>query len=137
MIAECLLGNGDRAFGYYRKLLPSVASDEEGQEHWGREPYVFTSSVTGPAQESRFGSAGISWLTGTASWAYIAATQHILGIQPTLEGLRVTPCLPSHWKRVQVNRLFRGKTHRIEMDNASGTISIDGIASPMSSAHRN
>jgi len=132
VIAECLLGNGDRAFEYYRKLLPSVASDEEGQEHWGREPYVFTSSVIGPAQESRFGTAGISWLTGTASWAYIAATQHILGIQPTLEGLRVNPCLPSHWNTVSVSRRFRGQTHRIEIDNASGTISLDGIAGPSS-----
>ena len=124
VIAECLLGNGDRAFEYYGKLLPSVASDEEGQEHWGREPYVFTSSVIGPAQESRFGSAGISWLTGTASWAYIAATQYILGIQPTFEGLRINPCLPSHWSKVCVSRRFRGRVHQIEMND--GTTFIDG-----------
>jgi cellobiose phosphorylase len=115
VIAECLLGRGDRAGEYFRKLLPSVAAEEVGQDHWGREPYVFTSTVVGPAQAKDFGRAGISWLTGTASWAYIAATQYMLGIRPTLEGLQVHPCLPTDWKGVQVVRRFRGKDYKIEV----------------------
>jgi cellobiose phosphorylase len=116
VIAECLLGRGDRAGEYFRKLLPSVAAEEVGQEHWGREPYVFASTVIGPAQGKDFGRAGISWLTGTASWAYIAATQYILGIRPTLDGLTVQPCLPSDWRDVQVTRRFRGQNYRINLE---------------------
>jgi cellobiose phosphorylase len=115
VIAECLLGRGDRAGEYFRKLLPSVAAEEVGQGHWGREPYVFTSTVIGPAQGRDFGRAGISWLTGTASWAYIAATQYILGIRPTLEGLQVRPCLPSNWPDVKVERRFRGQMHTLNL----------------------
>jgi cellobiose phosphorylase len=125
IIAECLLCNGDRAFEYYRKLLPSVAANEEGHEHWGREPYVFASSVIGPAQAADFGRGGISWLTGTASWAYIAATQYLLGIRPTFDGLEVKPCLPSHWTGAKVSRRFRGKTYRIELNNAKGEVFIE------------
>ncbi len=115
VIAECLLGRGDRAGEYFRKLLPSVATEEVGQGHWGREPYVFTSTVIGPAQAQDFGRAGISWLTGTASWAYIAATQYMLGIRPTFEGLAVQPCLPASWRGVKVTRRFRGQDHQIEV----------------------
>ncbi|MEI7881118.1 MAG: hypothetical protein WCI95_09615 [bacterium] len=115
VIAECLLGRGDRAGEYFRKLLPSVAAEEVGQEHWGREPYVFTSTVIGPAQGKDFGRAGISWLTGTASWAYIAATQYILGIRLTLEGLQMCPCLPSDWHDVNVVRRFRGQEYTINL----------------------
>jgi cellobiose phosphorylase len=115
IIAECLLGRGDRAYEYYRKMLPSVAADEVGQDHWGREPYVFNSTVVGPAQPKDFGRGGIGWLTGTASWMYIAATQYILGIKPTLEGLRVNPCLPAQWKDVHVTRRFRGKTFALAL----------------------
>ena len=115
VIAECLLGRGDRAGEYFRKLLPSVAAEEVGQGHWGREPYVFTSTVVGPAQGKDFGRAGISWLTGTASWTYIAATQYMLGIRPTLEGLQVKSCLPKGWHGVSVTRRFRGKDYRIEL----------------------
>jgi cellobiose phosphorylase len=115
IIAECLLGRGDRAFEYYRKLLPSVAAEEQGQDHWGREPYVFNSTVIGPAQGRECGRGGISWLTGTASWMYIAATQYILGIRPTLTGLQVKPCLPAHWENVRVTRRFRGKEQMFEL----------------------
>jgi cellobiose phosphorylase len=76
---------------------------------------VFNSTVIGPAQGKDFGRGGISWLTGTASWMYIAATQYILGIKPTLGGLHVTPCLPAHWRRVRVTRRFRGKEHVLEL----------------------
>ena len=114
VIAECLLGRGDRAREYFRKLLPSVAAEEVGPEHWGREPYAFTSTVIGPAQGKDFGRAGISWLTGTASWAYIAATQYMLGIRPTLAGLQVHPCLPSDGQAVQVVRRFRGQDYEID-----------------------
>lgn len=114
IIAECLLGRGDRAYEYYRKVLPSVAAEQQGQEHWGREPYAFNSTVIGPAQGNDFGRGGISWLTGTASWMYVAATQYILGIKPTLTGLQVNPCLPPQWRRVRVARRFRGQEQILE-----------------------
>jgi cellobiose phosphorylase len=124
VIAECLLGRGDHANEYFRKLLPSVAAEEVGQDHWGREPYVFNSTVIGPAQPRDFGRAGISWLTGTASWTYIAATQYILGIRPTLDGLQVHPCLPSGWSSVRVARRFRGKDYTIEIGKGDPRISV-------------
>ena len=117
IIAECLLGNGDRAFEYYRKILPSVASQDMGQDHWGREPYAFASSINGPACGNDFGKGGISWLTGTAPWMYIAATQYILGIQPTLQGLRINPCIPDEWPGFRVLRRFRGAIYDIEVRN--------------------
>jgi cellobiose phosphorylase len=124
VIAECLLGRGDRAFDYYRKLLPSVAAEEAGQEHWGREPYAFASTVIGPARGPDFGRAGISWLTGTASWMHVAATQYMLGVRPEPEGLRIRPCLPSRWGVVRVARRFRGTRYEIDIDRRAGAIRV-------------
>jgi cellobiose phosphorylase len=39
--------------------------------------------------------------------------------------LEVKPCLPSHWTGVKVSRRFRGKTYRIEINNATGEVGID------------
>ncbi|MCL1856991.1 MAG: hypothetical protein FWF84_05060 [Kiritimatiellaeota bacterium] len=118
IIAECILGRGDRAWEYYRKMVPAVICDEIGQDQWGREPYVFNSTILGPAQGKDFGKGGIGWLTGTASWMYIAGTHYLLGIRPELDGLRVDPCLPTHWHDVRVTRLFRGKTFTIHITRA-------------------
>lgn len=115
IIAECLLGRPERALDYYRKMLPSVAAAEQGQEHWGREPYAFNSTIVGPAQAADFGRGGISWLTGTASWMYVAATQYLLGLQPEADGLRLAPCLPADWPTVTVQRRFRGRHFAITL----------------------
>lgn len=116
IIAETMLGNAERAFKYYRQLLPEVVASKVGADHYGREPYVYVSSIVGPVSD-RFGEGGISWLTGTASWMHIAATHHLLGIRPTIDGLVVSPCLPQSLPRVRVRRRFRGCTYDIEIEN--------------------
>jgi cellobiose phosphorylase len=41
----------------------------------------------------------------------------MLGIRPTLAGLRICPCIPREWKGFRVLRRFRGATHDIEVLN--------------------
>ncbi len=115
VIAECILGRGDYAYEYYRKNLPAFMAEKLGQEFWEREPYVFTSTIVGPAAGKSFGKPGISWLTGTASWMYIAATQYILGVKPDFDGLAIRPCLPKSIKNAAVTRIFRGKKYDIDL----------------------
>jgi cellobiose phosphorylase len=59
------------------------------------------------------GEAKNSWLTGTASWNYVAIVQWILGIRSTYEGLQVAPVIPNGWSGFTAIRVFRGVTYRI------------------------
>ncbi len=130
IIADCMLGNAERAFKYYRQMLPEVVASKVGDDHYAREPYAYASSIVGPASD-RFGEAGISWLTGTASWMYIAGTHYLLGIRPTLDGLSIKPCLPESMGKVRVTRRFRGCTYDITIDNkrrGAVTLELDGKA---------
>ncbi|MCE9613884.1 MAG: hypothetical protein K8T26_06375 [Lentisphaerae bacterium] len=117
IIAECLLGNAERAFEYYRMLLPETVIGRVGADHYEREPYVYVSTMLGPGSP-HLGRGGISWLTGTTNWMYVAVTQHLLGIRPTLDGLLIRPCLPMAIPAVTVSRRYRGTEYRIEIDNA-------------------
>ena len=114
MIAECLLGRGDEAFRYYKAILPS-ASNEKAEER-GTEPYVYAQMIAGPEHRD-FGQAKNSWLTGTASWNFVAISQHILGVRPELDGLRIDPCIPHAWKGFSVTRVFRGDTYHVTIAN--------------------
>lgn len=116
IIAECLLKRPERAFKYFGQILPEVVAQRAGYDHYGREPYVCVSSIVGPANEA-FGRGGISWLTGTASWMYVAATQYLLGIRPSYQGLALDPCLPAALPKVQVQRQFRGCRYDITLEN--------------------
>jgi cellobiose phosphorylase len=65
----------------------------------------------------RFGEAKNSWLTGTASWNFVAISQYILGIKPEYDGLMVDPAIPASWDGYQVTRQFRGDTFNIAIKN--------------------
>ena len=114
IIAECMLGRADRAYEYYRQLLPMNAQAYAGEWRYKAEPYVYSSNIFGP-ESDKFGLANVSWLSGTAAWMYIAATQYILGIKPQWEGLSVKPCIPADWKNVRVTRTFRGKVYTFDL----------------------
>ena len=81
IIAETMVGNGDRAFDYYTRINPS-AREKIGDLH-RCEPYVFAQMIAGKDAPTH-GEAKNSWLTGTAAWTYFTVTQWILGIRTEL-----------------------------------------------------
>lgn len=126
IIAAARLGMGDRAYQYYRQVLPLARKDAE---LYAVEPYVYCSNVCGP-EHPQFGYGRNAWLTGTASWTYVAGTQWILGIRPTFKGLMIAPVLPSDWNGFTARRLFRGVTYRISVERKGKgnilTLEVDG-----------
>ena len=64
-----------------------------------------------------FGEAKNSWLTGTAAWTFLSISQAILGITPTLDGLKIDPCIPKYVKRFTVTRRYRGAIYHITVEN--------------------
>ena len=117
VMAECLLGNGDRAYEYYRAAMPAAYNDRA--ELRQSEPYV-QGQTTYSTFSPRAGNTRTSWLTGAAAWAYFSATQYILGIRPEVDGLRIDPCIPSAWPGFKATRRFRGRTVEIEVKNPNG-----------------
>jgi cellobiose phosphorylase len=117
MIGETVVGNGDRAWEYYRKICPSYL--EEISDLHKTEPYVYAQMIAGK-DAFKPGEAKNSWLTGTASWNFYAITQYILGIRPDFDGLLIDPCIPTSWKGFKVTRKFRGATYQIEVVNPNG-----------------
>lgn len=114
VIAETMLGRGDRAYEYYRAYMPAAYNDRA--EIRQMEPYVHSQTTHG-RHSRRHGNARLPWLSGTASWSYVTATQNILGIKPDYPGLRIEPCIPAKWDSYNVNRNFRGATYSIGVEN--------------------
>lgn len=114
MCAEALVGRGDKAFDYYTRIAPSYT--EEYSEIHRTEPYVYSQMVAGK-DAKRFGEAKNSWLTGTASWNFIAISQYILGIKPGYDGLTIDPAIPTEWDGYKISREFRGDTFKITISN--------------------
>ncbi len=110
MIAEVMAGNPAGALDYYLRINPSAR--EALSDLHRCEPYVYAQMIAGRDAPTH-GEAKNSWLTGTAAWNYVAATQWLLGIRPELDGLRIDPRLPIGPTPLRVTRRFRGATYRI------------------------
>lgn len=68
-------------------------------------------------KERFFGEAKNSWLTGTAAWTFMNVSQYILGVQPTLKGLSINPCVPSDFGGFNITRKYRDVTYQIKVEN--------------------
>jgi cellobiose phosphorylase len=114
VIAETVIGRGDQAFDYYKKIAPAYV--EERSEVHRLEPYVYAQMIAG-RDSPRHGEAKNSWLTGTAAWNFVALSQHLLGVRPDFEGLRVHPVIGKEIDRFTVTRKCRGAVYVVRVTN--------------------
>ncbi len=130
IVAAAMLGWNERAYRYYCQIAPLAQAD---LDRYAAEPYVYCQNICGP-EHPQFGRGRNSWLTGTAAWAYVAGTQHILGIRPTHEGLQIAPVIPQDWPGFSARRIFRGTVYDIAVRRSGpgNTVSLraDGKAVP-------
>jgi cellobiose phosphorylase len=115
-IAWAMFGEGEKALQYYLSICPSAKKDHD---KYRSEPYVYA-QMTASQFSPTPGEGKNSWLTGTAAWSFVTASQSILGVQPDFTGLRIDPCIPRKWKGFTVQRKFRGVTYTIEVKNPRG-----------------
>jgi cellobiose phosphorylase len=117
ILAESLIGHGNRAFEYFTETSPATHNDEA--EIRVIEPYAhgqFTEATESPF----FGRSHTHWLTGTASTVMVGCVEGILGMRPDLNGLTVAPSIPSDWKEFEIEKTFRGKKLNIKVNNPDG-----------------
>ncbi|MFZ0534581.1 MAG: glycosyl transferase [Anaerolineales bacterium] len=122
IIAAARLGWNNLAYQYYRQIMPLARRDNDV---FKAEPYVYCGNICGP-EHPQFGYGRNAWLSGTASWTYVAGTQWILGIRPTFRGLQVAPVIPNEWSGFSARRIFRGVTYMIKVERigSGNTISL-------------
>ncbi|MBY9013932.1 MAG: glycosyl transferase, partial [Candidatus Lokiarchaeota archaeon] len=112
MIAETMIGHGDKAHDYYTLINPSAR--ETISEVHRCEPYVYAQTIAGKDAPT-FGEAKNSWLTGAAAWNFIAITNYILGIRPVYNGLCISPIIPKNWPGFKATRIFRNVKYQISV----------------------
>jgi len=116
ILAEALLGHGNRAFEYFAESSP--ASFNEDADRRVIEPYVHGQFIEG--HDSPFaGRSHVHWLTGTASTGMVGCGGGSRGLRPTPEGILVKPAIPAEWDGFTMEKNFRGKKLKITVDNGA------------------
>ena len=128
---ECFVGRGDKAYEVLNKMSP-ITRHAADPDVYKIEPYVACQFIATP--ESGYpGEGSHSWATGSAAWTLVVVWEWILGVRPEVEGLRIDPCMPSHWTTARMTRPYRGATYEIEFSKREGickgkvTVELDGV----------
>ena len=117
ILAESLMGHGNRAFEYFTESSPAAMNDKA--EIRKLEPYChgqFTESNDSPFA----GRSHVHWLTGTASTVMVGCVEGILGLRPNFYGIKIAPSIPAEWKSFEMDKDYRGKKLHITVNNPNG-----------------
>ena len=117
ILAEALLGHGERAFTYFKENAPSMQNG--CAEIRKIEPYCYGQFTEGKASPHA-GRSHVHWLTGTASTVMVGCVEGILGMRPDLQGIKIAPSIPKEWKTLEIRKDFRGKKLHIVVENPDG-----------------
>lgn len=90
ILAEALLGHGERAFAYFMENAPAAQNDIA--EIRRIEPYCYGQFTEGRASVHH-GRSHVHWLTGTASTVMVGCVEGILGLRPDLCADRISRLL--------------------------------------------
>ena len=119
IIAEAMLGFGDKALEYYR-MINSIehARTKEAANKYKVEPYVVAADVYGA--KNLAGRGGWTWYTGSSSWYYTAGIEYILGLKIKNGILSIEPCIPSNWKEYLIKYKYGKSLYNIKLINLNG-----------------
>lgn len=116
IIAEALLGFGDKATELYRMVNPiEHARTKEACNKYKVEPYVIPADIYGC--NNLAGRGGWTWYTGSSSWYYKAGIEYILGLKIKNGYLSIEPCIPKDWKEYSIRYKWKNSVYNISVKN--------------------
>ncbi len=119
IIAEAMLGFGDKALELYRMINPiEHARTKEASKKYKVEPYVIAADIYGTGNLA--GRGGWTWYTGSASWYYKAGIEYLLGLKVEEGFLKIEPCIPKDWKEYQMKYQYKESSYHIMVKNLAG-----------------
>jgi len=134
-MAFAALGDGERAWELTAMLNPvNRARTPHAVSIYKAEPYVMSADVY--AVPPHAGRGGWTWYTGSAGWMYRLVVESLLGLEREGERLRVSPCLPPHWRELVVRYRHGGSMYEVTIrralhgnEPASGAccVTLDGV----------
>ena len=119
IIAETLLGFGDKATELYRMINPIEHSRTmDAAKKYKVEPYVIPADIYGASNLA--GRGGWTWYTGSSSWYYKAGIEFILGLKIRNGVMSIEPCIPKDWKEYNIKYKWKNSFYNIIVKNPDG-----------------
>ena len=116
IIAQTMLGFGDKALELYRMINPIEHSRTKyACNKYKVEPYSMPADIYGASNLA--GRGGWTLYTGSASWYYDAGIEYILGLKIENGVMKFEPCIPKDWKEYLIRYKWGKSIYNIKIKN--------------------
>ena len=116
IIAQTMLGFGDKALELYRMINPIEHSrTNDACNKYKVEPYSMPADIYGASNLA--GRGGWTLYTGSASWYYDAGIEYILGLKIENGIMKFEPCIPKDWKEYLIRYKWGKSIYNIKIKN--------------------
>jgi len=115
IMAECLYGNGNKAYKLLKKHMNAVCSAAD-QYRFKAEPYFESEYIDG-IESSECGMGSLTYRGCSASWIFRLIHDWICGIRLEQRGMKIDPSLPGDWDRLVIKKAYRGAFYEITVEN--------------------
>lgn len=116
IIAQTILGFGDKALELYRMINPIEHSrTKDTCNKYKVEPYSMPADIYGASNLA--GRGGWTLYTGSASWYYDAGIEYILGLKIENGVMKFEPCIPKDWKEYLIRYKWGKSIYNIKIKN--------------------
>ena len=118
IIAEAILGDGNKAVEWYKMINPIEHSRTKKEANrYKVEPYVMPADIYG--NQNLLGQGGWTWYTGSSGWYYTAGIEYILGLKIYHNVLSINPCIQKEWDGYSIQFKYKESIYNINVKNIS------------------
>lgn len=127
-------GMGDKAYELFKKITPGYLNGPDNEIKESCLLYQYANCYFGPEHKNNAYQMEYSWITGSVAWFTNVIETAMIGVKPDYAGLRIDPCLPKSWDKVEMTRSFRGADYSFIIENPKHiekgkvSITVDGAA---------
>lgn len=110
-VGHFLQDDPEAGYDTLRRILPTNPDNPPARNR--QIPIFQANGYFGNRTSPEFGRSSMTLGTGTCTWSLYAAVEYLLGVQPTLEGLRIHPRLPASWSEATITRTLHGCAYTV------------------------
>ena len=118
-------GKGDQLFDVLQWMLP-YNQELHPTKLAHTAPYAVTNCYQ---QLPIFDHRGmLSFLTGSVAMSFRGAYEWLMGAEPALDGLQISPCIPKNWEQASAQITCRGKRICLTIKRGTPGLRLNGIS---------
>ncbi len=111
-------GQPDKAYDIFKRITPGYINQSNKHKE-NCHPFMYANCYYGEEHRNNRFQMEFTWITGSVAWYNHVLINDFIGAKATYKGLKLSPCLPSSWKKVSITRKYRGSKYHIEINNNS------------------